>query len=48
MVWVRDGLGRTSRVVRDDYRVKGIELLMSLRSGAYEHERLNASKRDEL
>lgn len=48
VVWVRDGLGRTSRVVRDDYRVKGIELLMSLRSGAYEHERLNASKRDEL
>ncbi|TKY88961.1 hypothetical protein EX895_002202 [Sporisorium graminicola] len=52
VVWRRDGLGRKSGIVKDDYRQEGIELLMALRSGDYDHGQFQAAsssnKRDEL
>ncbi|CBQ69067.1 related to carboxylesterase/lipase EstA precursor [Sporisorium reilianum SRZ2] len=52
VAWRRDGLGRQSAVVKDDYRRKGIELLMALRSGDYDHDKFKSAslsnKRDEL
>ncbi|KAJ9475004.1 Carboxylic ester hydrolase [Pseudozyma hubeiensis] len=47
LAWVRDGLGHKTKVIKDDYRAEGMELLMALRSGSYDHDMFKA-KRDEL
>ncbi|KAF6766965.1 Carboxylesterase, type B [Kalmanozyma brasiliensis GHG001] len=44
LAFVRDGLGRRTRVVKDNYRREGMELLLGLRSGSYQGMR----RRDEL
>ena len=44
LAWTRDGLGRRTVVVKDDYRNYGIKLLMGLRSGEFKA----TQRRDEL
>ena len=51
VAWVRDGLGRKSKVIKDDYRKVGMELLMDVRSGRYDHgkyKNLGQREKDEL
>lgn len=46
VAFVRDGLGRRTKVVKDNYRREGMELLMKLRSGEYQARGMG--RRDEL
>ncbi len=41
VAWVRDGLGHRSFELKDDYRKEGMELLMDLRSGMYDHSSMS-------